>query len=194
MRRMARASEQDSETATMTVQPRPLLFTLACPRCNSATDTANRYLFFQAKWKQVLCTRCRSVTTANQWKCPCGIRWPLCQAHRELGFSCSNKKRPGCRINGSEIKRSRIAYSNSKLKRVRMQLGCEGVSFSASSQSSRLSNIIVLPVVPVLVLDVITVIAKTEFLDPMMRANCLTELVGLTLIWEQFCKNRRAGF
>ena len=76
------------------IEPAPVTFLLACPRCHETKECASRPLVVHSKWPQLVCGTCLATTRANQWLCPCNELWHTCQKHRMPGFRC---KRPSMR-------------------------------------------------------------------------------------------------
>ena len=74
--------------------PRPSVFTLFCPRCQTASNTARHRLFYRNRWVQIRCKYCKNVSASSKWHCPCGQYWKNCSSHRAIGFKCGRLSPP----------------------------------------------------------------------------------------------------
>ena len=70
---------------------------LTCPRCKHARNVCRITLYWQQKWRSILCTSCKRGISASKWLCPCDKRWHLCEVHRSDGFNCKGMYRNGVR-------------------------------------------------------------------------------------------------
>ena len=82
-------------SAPLLSQPaRPAYFRISCPKCNAASlEVSQRRLYSGRGWASLLCARCGKNSSATQWKCTCGVAWPLCVTHQSHGYACVARQR-----------------------------------------------------------------------------------------------------
>ena len=85
--------EKNNKNRKITKQP--LSFILACHKCGSQKECAEKHLIKKARWAAITCVQCKVARKASKWLCPCNLPWQTCTTHREEGFACKKPNKFG---------------------------------------------------------------------------------------------------
>ena len=58
-----------------------VLKNIACPRCGFLKSVERYKVYGKVGFSRITCMRCRSVTSAEKWRCGCELLWPKCELH-----------------------------------------------------------------------------------------------------------------
>ena len=68
---------------------------IACPRCGFLKNVEKHKVYGRVGFSRITCMRCRSVNSAEKWRCDCELLWPECERHM-----LSTLIRANCRVKG----------------------------------------------------------------------------------------------
>ncbi len=58
-----------------------ILKSISCPKCSQSKNAEKYKVYGKVGFSRIKCMRCRSVASAQEWKCNCNLLWPKCEIH-----------------------------------------------------------------------------------------------------------------
>ncbi len=58
-----------------------ILKIISCPKCSQSKNVEKYKVYGKVGFSRIKCMRCRSVASAQEWKCSCNLQWPKCETH-----------------------------------------------------------------------------------------------------------------
>ena len=62
-------------------QHKTILKNVSCPVCGQNKNVEKYKVHGRVGFSRIKCMRCSSITTAQEWRCNCDLRWPKCEVH-----------------------------------------------------------------------------------------------------------------
>ena len=62
-------------------QAKTILRSISCPICGQGKNVEKYKVYGKVGFSRIKCMRCKSIASAQEWKCNCNLHWPKCETH-----------------------------------------------------------------------------------------------------------------